>query len=135
MRSEIERGLERHAHACYSPVASVRGRNAGLEHPVPITGLGRQARIICFSPSRLARVTSRHELAGACKSKPSDVGRSGLHCDPDTGPNLALRSHRGCDGVFCVASKPCLDQDGLAEALNWRSGLPGISQRRPTLEG
>lgn len=54
MRSEIEHGLERHAHACYSPVASVRGRDAGLEHPVPITGLGRRARIIRFSLSQVA---------------------------------------------------------------------------------
>ena len=36
MRSEIEHGLERQADAYYSPVASVRGRDAGLEHPVPI---------------------------------------------------------------------------------------------------
>ena len=74
MRSEIEHGLERHAHACYSPVDSVRGRDAGLEHPVPITGLGRRARTIRFSPSRLARVTSWHEFAGACKLRPTDVG-------------------------------------------------------------
>ena len=57
MRSEIEHGLERHAHACYSPVASVRGRDVGSEHTVPITlitGLGRRARIIRFSLSQVA---------------------------------------------------------------------------------
>ena len=74
MRSEIEHGLERQAHTRSSPVASARGRDAGWEHPASVAGLGQRARTIRFRLSQLARVTSWHEFAGACKLKPADVG-------------------------------------------------------------